>query len=161
MKSLLRVVLAALSLAVPTAASAQNDTASIRRSFDEFRTIWREAWSRRDVPALGKLVTEDIDWVAADGTWLKGREAFERHHARLFAVQFASAQWKLLDERIEIVDQNLGITIQATQISGDTFANGESRPPRSSVGTRIIVRQNGRWRLKTSHNTMITSPPPK
>jgi uncharacterized protein (TIGR02246 family) len=106
-------------------------------------------------------VTDDIDWVAADGTWLKGRDAFERHHARVFAAQFASAEWKLLEERVEIVDQDLAITVTATQISGDTFASGESRPSRSSVGTRVIVRQNGAWRLKTSHNTIITAPPAK
>jgi uncharacterized protein (TIGR02246 family) len=149
-----------LLLAITTSAGAQSGSAAIRESFETFRRTWREAWVRRDVQALGGLATPDLDWVAADGTWLKGRAAFEAHHARIFAQQFQEARWRLIDERVQFVDSTIAITITTTEIQGDTRADGAARPPRRSVGTRVMVRQDGHWRLKVSQNTIVSPPAP-
>jgi ketosteroid isomerase-like protein len=82
----------------PSRAAAQEPSSSLAASLQQFRDSWREAWNRRDTKALGALIAEDVDWIAADGTWLKGRKAWQEHHDRLFAGQFKAARWKLLDE---------------------------------------------------------------
>ena len=60
-----------------------------------------------------------------------------------------------------MVDSNVVITISATQIEGDTHADGTSRTPRQSVGTRVITRESGKWLLQLAHNTIILTPPSK
>jgi uncharacterized protein (TIGR02246 family) len=102
-------------------------------------------------------MAEDVDWIAADGTWLKGRRAWQEHHDRLFAGQFKAAKWKLLDERVQLLDSLTAITISATQIEGDTKADGTARAARQSVGTRVMSRHGGRWLLRTAHNTIMQS----
>jgi uncharacterized protein (TIGR02246 family) len=147
-------------LLVPlTGARGQADTTELRASFDEFRRTWREAWARRDVDSLAALVAEDVDWVAADGTWLKGRSAFREHHARLFAGQFREARWRVLDERVNLLDATFAITTTTTEIEGDTRQDGSARPARRSVGSRVLVRRGGRWMLQLSHNTIVTTAP--
>ena len=142
----------------PSDGAAQQQPSSIEASFNQFRATWRDAWSRRDIDALTALMAEDIDWIAADGTWLKGRKAWREHHTRLFARQFKAAKWKLLDERVQFIDSIVATTISATQIKGDTHADGTSRTPRQSVGTRVITRESGKWLLQLAHNTIIVTP---
>jgi uncharacterized protein (TIGR02246 family) len=92
---------------------------------------------------------------------LKGRQAWQAHHARLFANQFKDAKWKLLDERVQIIDSSFAITISATQIEGDTRADGTARRARQSVGTRVMTKRGGKWLLKVAHNTIIAPLPSK
>lgn len=55
----------------PTPMAAQEQSATLA-ALQEYRDAWRAAWNRRDTKALGALMAEDVDWIAADGTWLKG-----------------------------------------------------------------------------------------
>jgi uncharacterized protein (TIGR02246 family) len=144
-------VVAVAPAQVPTDAPAGRVPAAL----EQFRTSWREAWTRRDVDAVAALTAQDVDWIAADGTWLKGRRAFRDHHARLFAGEFREARWTTLDERVMMLDSVTALEIRATQIEDDTFADGTRRTPRRSVGTRIYVRRGERWWLQTSHNTIV------
>jgi hypothetical protein len=57
--------------------------------------------------------------------------------------------------RVQIFDSLTAITISATQIEGDTKADGTAREARQSVGTRVITRHGGRWLFKTAHNTIM------
>jgi uncharacterized protein (TIGR02246 family) len=145
-----------VGLIVPySRASTQQAPPSAAASFQQFRNSWREAWNRRDTKALGTLMSEDVDWIAADGTWLKGRKSWQEHHDRLFATQFKAAGWKVLDEQVQILDSLTAMTITATQIEGDTKPDGTAREVRQSVGSRVITRHSGRWLLRVAHNTII------
>jgi uncharacterized protein (TIGR02246 family) len=153
---ILALVLSAVSLSLsPSVIAGQEHSPAVEASFNQFRSTWRDAWNRRDTKTLASLMAEDIDWIAADGTWLKGRKAWQDHHDRLFAHQFKTAKWKLLDERVQLIDSRTAITISATEIGGDTHADGTAREPRRSVGTRIITKSAGKWLLKVAHNTII------
>jgi uncharacterized protein (TIGR02246 family) len=147
-------------LLAPSRAAAQAQPAALDASLTAFRDSWRDAWTRRDTKALAALMADDVDWIAADGTWLKGRKAWKEHHDKLFARQFQTARWKLLDERVQFLDSATAITITATQIEGDTRGDGSARAARQSVGTRVIARHGGKWLLKTAHNTIIQNAPP-
>ena len=151
------ILLLVLSCCFPSTGAAQQQSGDA--SFDAFQTAWREAWGRRNIDALSLLVAEDIDWVTSDGTWLKGREQFRSHHARLFKTLFKEAEWKVLDSRIRQLGPDTWMTITATTISGETPGSGGVRGPRSSVGTRVISRRDDRWLLQISHNTIITQRP--
>ena len=146
-------------LLAPSRTAAQAQPAGVEASLTHYRDSWRAAWARRDTKALAALMADDVDWIAADGTWLKGRNAWKEHHDKLFVRQFRAAHWKLLDERVQILDSATAITITATQIEGDTGADGSAREARQSVGTRVITRHGGKWLLKTAHNTIIQSAP--
>ena len=153
-------VLFAVSISLsPSASVAQEHSQALEASLNQFRSAWRGAWNRRDTEMLASLMAEDVDWVTADGTWLKGRKAWQEHHGRLFAKQFKAANWKLLDERVQIIDSSVAITISTTQIEGDTRADGITRQPRQSVGTRVMTRRDGKWLLNTAHNTIIAPLP--
>ena len=161
MRAIITGLVAVAMLLTPSGTAAQEQSSNIEAFFKKFRATWRNAWNRRDTEALGALMADDVDWIAADGTWLKGRKAWREHHDHLFARQFKAAKWKLLDERVQMIDSTVAITISATQIEGDTQADGGSRTPRQSVGTRVITRESGRWLLQLAHNTMILAKAPK
>ncbi len=154
------IIMSLLVIAVtlgPSRIAAQQRASNLEASLQRYRDSWRQAWNQRDTKALGALMADDVDWIAADGTWLKGRKAWQEHHDRLFARQFKAAQWKLLTERVQLLDSLTAITVSATQIEGDTKADGMGRDARQSVGTRVLSRHGGRWLLRTAHNTIIQS----
>ena len=43
-----------------------------------------DAWKAGDADAYGRIFTDDSDYVAFDGTHLRGRDANVRHHQLLF-----------------------------------------------------------------------------
>ena len=49
-------------------------------------TAWEDAWNRHDMDALSDLVAEDVGFITVGGRWLKGREAFKQHHARVHSA---------------------------------------------------------------------------
>jgi len=57
-----------------------HDAASVRRLTERLA----DAWARNDADAYAASFTEDSDYVAFDGTHLKGRAANAEHHRALF-----------------------------------------------------------------------------
>ena len=147
---------ALLFLAGP--ARAQNnadDQGALRR----IETGWQEAWNRHDMKALAALVAEDVDFITVAGTWLKGRKAFEEHHAARHAMQFKESVWTTTDVRVKFLKPDVALVHVSWGIEGDKDPDGTPRQPRRGIFTRVVTKEGGRWLIKASQNTNITAAP--
>ncbi len=105
--------------------------------------------------ALATLVAEDVDFITVSGTWLKGRKAFEEHHARLHAMQFKESVWATSDVQVKFLKPDVAIVHVSWGMRGDNDPDGTPRQPRRGIFTRVIAKEGGKWLIKASQNTNI------
>jgi uncharacterized protein (TIGR02246 family) len=112
-----------------------------------------EAWARGDGAGYGRLFAEDSDYVAFDGTHLRGRQANAEHHQRLFDTVLRGR--RLVFEG-EPVIRFLTPDVAVLHTMGSVvmpWQHGVTARRRSNQ-TMVAVREgDGGWRVAAFHNT--------
>lgn len=140
-------------------AEAQNKVDDLE-TVKQIESSWQEAWNRHDMKALGALVAEDVDFITVSGIWLKGRKAFEEHHARVHAMQFKESVWTTTDVRVKFLKPDIALVHVSWGLRGDKDPDGTARRPRRGIFTRVVTKQGGKWSIQASQNTDIREIPP-
>ena len=143
------ITVALLSPALVENQSHSNDIDLIK----QIEKNWQAAWNGHDMKALATLVVEDVDFITVAGTWLKGRKAFEEHHARLHVMQFKESVWATNDVQVKFLKRDVAIVHVSWGMSGDKDPDGTPRQPRRGIFTRVVIKEGGNWRIKASQNT--------
>ncbi|MBA3640738.1 MAG: SgcJ/EcaC family oxidoreductase [Acidobacteriota bacterium] len=108
MKSLFGFAVGLILLSPLWPASAQDNAKDIE-AIKQIESRWQEAWNSHDMKALASLVAEDVDFIAVAGTWLKGRKAFEEHHATRHAMQFKESVWEATDVEVKFLKSDIAL----------------------------------------------------
>lgn len=112
------------------------------------------AWNAGDGTAYGAHFTVDCDYVAFDGTHLKGREQNVSHHQRLFDTVLRGSRLEFEDDiDVRVIADGVALV----------HARGSVRMPwqatlpaeRRSIQTNVMVRQPDAWRIAAFHNARI------
>ena len=138
--------------------NAQNNTNDLE-AVKQIERDWQEAWNRHDMKALAALVAEDVDFVTVSGIWLKGRKAFEEHHARVHAMQFKESVWTTTDVQVRFLKPDIALVHVSWGLKGDKDPDGTPRQPRRGIFTRVVIKQGGKWLIQASQNTNIRETP--
>jgi uncharacterized protein (TIGR02246 family) len=112
-----------------------------------------EAWNRNDGAAYAAAFTEDCDYVAFDGTHLRGREQNARHHDRLFDGVLRGTRLVYEDVSVRFLTPDVAVM----HGYGSVLMPWQSTVPRSrrSIQTYVVVKQDGAWRIAAFHNTRV------
>jgi uncharacterized protein (TIGR02246 family) len=106
----------------------------------------------------GRLFAEDCDYVAFDGTHLRGRQANAEHHQRLFDTVLRGT--RLMFEG-EPVIRFLAPDVAVLHTVGSVVMpwQREVTARRRSNQTMVAVRESGGWRVAAFHNTRYRPTP--
>lgn len=111
------------------------------------------AWNVGSGKAYAEAFTEDCDYIAFDGTRLKGNWENGKHHQRLFDTVLKGSR---------LVIENLSIRFLSADIAlvhgeGSVLMPWHRDVPahRRSIQTYVIVKQREGWRVRAFHNTRI------
>jgi uncharacterized protein (TIGR02246 family) len=132
----------------------QNNAKDIE-NIKRIESRWEEAWNKHDMKALASLVAEDVDFISVGGNWLKGRTAFEEHHAARHAMQFKESIWQTTDVQVKFLKPDIAVVHVRWSLRGDKDPDGTARPPRRGIFTRVVTNEGGQWLIKASQNTNI------
>jgi uncharacterized protein (TIGR02246 family) len=133
--------------------SSEDETA-IRK----LETAWQAGWNSHDMKALTALLSDDIDFVSVAGNWMKGKEAFEKHHAERHAMQFKDSVWTTSDVKVAFLKPDVALVHVKWALKGDRNPDGSPRQPRTGIFTRVVTKHGGRWLIRASHNVNIGLP---
>jgi uncharacterized protein (TIGR02246 family) len=158
MKSLIAFTFGLILLTPLWPATAQDSARDID-AIKQIESHWQEAWNTHDMKALASLVAENVDFITVAGTWLKGRKAFEEHHAARHAMQFKESVWETTDVQVKLLKPDLALVHVSWGIKGDKDPDGTPRQPRRGIFTRVVTKEGGKWLIKASQNTNISAPP--
>jgi uncharacterized protein (TIGR02246 family) len=111
------------------------------------------AWNAGNGEAYGQAFTRDADYVAFDGTQLRGRPEIVRMHRQLFDTHLRGSTLSGKIAAIRLLTPDIAI-VHAT---GDTrlAGRGAPSPERHSIQTLIALHDGNEWRFAAFHNNRV------
>lgn len=117
-----------------------------------------EAWERGDARAYGALFTEDADYVVFDGARLRGRAENAALHQQLFDTILGGTRLRGEVESVAFVSEDVAIVHSSGGVLWPWQREINVRA--SSRQTLVLVKHDGRWRIRAFQNTRIRPVPP-
>jgi uncharacterized protein (TIGR02246 family) len=156
MKQLLRDLLVALLVAGGAAhAQTKADEAAVHNVPQAFAA----AWAKHDGHQLGKIMSDDVDFVNVAAEWLHGRADFETFHTRLLSGRFKDSTLTPLEIKVRFLRPDLAVLHWSWRIVGDQNFDSTSRKPRFGLFTMIVEKRGGAWLVVVAQNTNNIPPP--
>jgi uncharacterized protein (TIGR02246 family) len=112
-----------------------------------------EAWKRGDSEAYAAQFTEDSDYVAFDGTHLRGRQANAQSHKKLFDTFLKDSEVQGYIKNLRFLTPDVAVL----HAVGGIRLRWQSRvsPGRVSIQTFVVVKRDGVWRFTAFHNCRV------
>ncbi len=109
-----------------------------------------EAWNRGDAQGFASAFAEDADFIAFDGTHLKGRDQIIEFHQRLFDTALKGTR---LEGGVHFV-RFLGPALAVMHAWGTTTLPGQTNasPSRDTLELFVLTRRDGQWRCDAMLN---------
>lgn len=131
--------------------SSRADEGAIRAVIDSTT----DAFNRHDPRAWLRLATADAELITARGETMHGAAEIERGLTALFQGRNRNARVKTLDIRLRLIRQDVALAHVTNEISGVLGASGQTLPPSRELSLRILVKDQGVWRMTALHNTVV------
>jgi uncharacterized protein (TIGR02246 family) len=127
----------------------QTDEAQIRALFEDLLADW----GRGDGGAYSSRFTEGADYVAFDGSCIRGRGEIAASHQELFDNWLKGTRLTGCILGIKFPSPDVAL-VHAT---GNTVMRGKTKPSpeRDSIQTLVAVREGDEWRFAAFHNTRV------
>ena len=116
----------------------------------DFITNMIDGWNRGDGREFAAPFAEDADFVAFEGTHLKGRAQIEEFHQRLFDSDLAGTRLEGGVEFVRFLGPALAImhAWATTTLPGQTNASSS----RDSMQLFVLTKRDGQWRCDAMLN---------
>jgi uncharacterized protein (TIGR02246 family) len=117
-----------------------------------------DAFNQHDAKAFVRFYTPDAELVTVRGERMNGAVEIEKGLATVFATRAKMAALKTLDVTIRFIRRDVAIAHVTNEMSGVLNAQGEQQRPHRELSIRVLVKDEGIWRVSAFHNTIISSP---
>ncbi len=120
---------------------------------DEIRAIelrFNAAWGRHDPDGMVESLADDAQFVTVNAAWTKTRDEFRDLMRRLHGPDgpFRSSTRETPLMQVRFLAPDVAMVHSRFHIRGDL-----DEPERTSVGTRVVRKIDGRWRTVAVQNT--------
>jgi uncharacterized protein (TIGR02246 family) len=136
-------------------AQSQEDKAAVQNVPHAFAA----AWAKHDGQQLGKIMSENVDFVDVAGDWLRGRTDFALYHSRLLSGRFSDSTLTPLATSVRFLRPDLAVLHWSWKIEGDRNLDLTPRKPRFGLFTMIVEKTDGKWLVTVAQNTNRIPPP--
>jgi uncharacterized protein (TIGR02246 family) len=102
---------------------------------------------------LGSITTEDVDFVNVAGLHWKGRAEVVREHAARHKVRFKNSVWTTEHVNVQFLNREMALVNLDWRTRGDLDFDLKPWPPRKSIFSWLVVKDAGRWRIRSVQNT--------
>ena len=145
-------VFAAAQSAAQTASSgAPNDEDSIKTVM----TATTDAFSRHDAKAWVKFCTPDAQLVTVRGESMKGIAEIEEGLTMIFQTRGRNVTLKTLETAVRFIRPDVALAHVTNELSGLVGPEGQTLPPHKELSIRVLVKDQGVWRITAFHNTIL------
>jgi uncharacterized protein (TIGR02246 family) len=156
MKRFLRNMLLVLLVAEYTAhAQSMADEVAVQNVPQAFAA----AWAKHDGHELGKIMSDDVDFVNVAAEWLHGRADFETFHSRLLSGRFKDSILTPLEIKVRFLRPDMAVLHWSWKIVNDENFDSTTRKPRFGLFTMLVEKRGGVWLVAVAQNTNNTPPP--
>jgi len=132
---------------------SQSDEAAIRELEHKFNA----GWNAHDPDALAEPLVDDAQFITVNGAWTTSRAGFRDLMQRLHGPSgpYRSSTRKTPEMHVRLLAPDIAILHSRFWIDGEVLHDALSTPSRESVGTRVLHKIDGRWRIVATQNTDV------
>lgn len=111
------------------------------------------SWNRNDGTDYASAFTEDCDYIAFDGTHLKGRKTNAEHHQLLFDTVLRGSRLKFENVTVRF----LSPTVALLHGDGSVLMPWQSKVAerRRSLQTYVCVKKDKTWKIAAFQNVRV------
>jgi uncharacterized protein (TIGR02246 family) len=147
----LGVLAASSSAGQPGSSSTVNDEEAIKTVM----AATTDAFSRHDAKSWVKFCTPDAQLVTVRGESMKGIAEIEKGLATIFRTRGQRVTLKTLGVSVRFIRPDVALAHVTNELSGLLSPNGETLPPHQELSIRVLVKDQGVWRIAAFHNTIL------
>jgi uncharacterized protein (TIGR02246 family) len=103
--------------------------------------------------ALGRLFTEDCDYVNIAGVHWKGVQEIVQRHAELFQNTLKTAVRRLTGIEVRFSTSDVALVQATWDVTGWSHPTGQAVPVLKEITTMTMVKTNGKWLITAFQNT--------
>ena len=131
----------------------QSDEDAIRALEQSFNA----AWDAHDPDALSDSLVDDAQFITVNGAWTTSRAGFRDLMQRLHGANgpYRSSTRRTPEMHVRLLSPDIAILQSRFWIEGEVLHDALSQPSRESVGTRVVHKIDGRWRIVATQNTDV------
>jgi len=152
------VILVALGIFAATEIAAQTSSSGARNDEDSIREVMAAttgAFSRHDAKAWVKFCTPDAQLVTVRGEFMKGIAEIEDGLTTIFQTRGRNVTLKTLEVAVRFVRPDVALAHVTNELSGLASPEGQTLPPHQELSIRVLVKDQGVWRITAFHNTIL------
>lgn len=118
---------------------------------------FNDAWCRHDPEAMAEPLVDDAQFITVNGAWTTSRAGFRDLMQRLHGPSgpYRASTRKSPVMRVTFLAPDIAILHTRFWIDGEVQHDALSQPSRECVGTRVLHKIDGRWRVVTTQNTDV------
>ncbi len=135
--------------------SQESGQISDRRAIEELIAAMTAGFNTHDARASTAMYLNDAYLVTVRGEVMKGRAAFEEGLAAVFRTRARDATLTTLECDIQFIRSDVALVHVTNELSGLISPEGETLPSHNERSLRVLVKEDGRWRVAAFHNTMV------
>lgn len=152
------VILVAVGIFAATDIAAQTSSSAARNDEDSIRSVMAattDAFSRHDPKAWVKFCTPDAQLVTVRGESMKGIAEIEKGLATIFQTRGRNVTLKTLEVAVRFIRPDVALAHVTNELSGLASPQGQTLPPHQELSIRVLVKDQGVWRITAFHNTIL------
>ena len=138
------------------ASNAQNRSSGVEEA--AIKTLMAEtteAFNRHDAKAWIRFCTPDAQLVTVRGESMNGIAEIEKGFAAIFQTRGRDSMLTTLDVTVKFIRQDVALAHVTNEMSGLVAPDGQKLPPHRELSIRVLVKDQGVWRITAFHNTML------
>jgi uncharacterized protein (TIGR02246 family) len=111
------------------------------------------SWNRHDTAALGRLFTENCDYVNIAGVHWKGVQEMVQRQAELFQNRLKTAVRTLTGAEVRFSTPDVALIHATWDVTGWSRPTGEAVPVLKEITTMTMVKTDGKWLITAFQDT--------
>jgi uncharacterized protein (TIGR02246 family) len=126
-----------------------DDESAVRNVLAEYA----DSWNRHDMAALGRLFTENCDYVNIAGVHWNGVQEIVQRQGELFQNRLKTAVETLTGAEVRFPTSDVALVHATWDLTGGSRPTGEAVPVLKEITTMVMVKTNGKWLITAFQNT--------
>ena len=114
-----------------------------------------DAFSRHDAKAWVKFCTPDAQLVTVRGESMNGVGEIERGLTTIFETRGRNVTLETLRVAVRFIRPDVALAHVTNELSGLVSPAGETLPSHRELSIRVLVKDQGTWRITAFHNTIL------
>jgi len=114
-----------------------------------------DAFSRHDATAWVTFCTPDAQLVTVRGESMNGVGEIEKGLTTIFQARGRNVTLKTLGVAVRFIRPDVALAHVTNELSGLVTPEGQTLPSHQELSIRVLVKDQGAWRITAFHNTIL------